>query len=139
MFKPEFLEYLVDKTGLDIILIGTLMEGSQDSYEVAKKIITECGIEKQKLGEIWGNYLGFAYVDPMNTLVDKQYVNKLGKEFILSNHVLPLCKFIRAVTIATSDPLNPYIQDKIEKRLDELVSFVFCFPFDIEEYLNKNY
>lgn len=135
MYDSDFQNYLSEETGIDLITIDDLFEKEVDAFDVAFELIENYGIDAKKLGKIWGDYLGFAYVDPNASIVHKEYIQRLGLGYIRKYNVLPLYKFGKAVTVATSDPNNPFIQDKLEKKLDELVSFVFCFPFDIEIYI----
>lgn len=138
MYNSDFPEYLSDKTGIDLLLIDDLYEKKTDIFDIATILINKYGVDRQKLGKIWGDYIGFAYVDPNSTMVKEEYINKLGIDFIMKNNVLPLYKFGRAVTVSTPKPDNPFLQDKLEKMLDEIVSLVFCFPFDIENYIKLN-
>jgi len=131
MYDLKFQNYLSENTGVDIYTIGSLFDKHKnDVFAVALELIEHHGISDSQLGKLWGSYLGFAYVDPNSSIVNREYVDKVGVEFILDNSVMPLYKFGKAVT--TSNPKNLFVQDKLEKRLGELVSFVFCFPFDID-------
>lgn len=139
MYDFDFQIYLSEKTGVEFAIIKNLFEENKvNVFEVALKLIEDYQIEENELGKIWGSYLGYAYVDPSSSIVNQEYINKVGDEFILKNNALPLYKFGKAVTVTTSYPTNPFIQDKMEKKLNELVSFVFCFPFDIEIYVQRN-
>lgn len=138
MYNSDFREYLSDKTDIDFITIDELFERMPNVFDIASTLINIYGIEKEKLGKIWGDYLGFAYVDPNTTIVTRELIDKLGIDFIRKNKIMPLYKFGRAVTVCTPDPTNPYMQDKLEKMLDEIVSLVFCFPLDIDNYLKAN-
>jgi len=136
MYKEDFHIYLSKNTKIDLETIKTLFEkNGDDVFQVALTLNSDYGIDKAKLGKLWGTYLGFAYVDPNTTIVKPEYLEKAGVNFILETQALPLYKFGRAVTVTTSDPLNPYLQNKMERKLDEIVSLVFCFPFDIKNYL----
>ena len=138
MYNSDFKDYLAEKIDIDFIILDELFEKKTDFFDIAYILIENHEIDSKNLGKIWGDYLGFAYVDPNTTIVNQEFINKMGVDFISSNKVLPLYKFGKAVTVCTSDPKNPFIQDKVEKKLGELVSFVFCFPFDIELYLQLN-
>lgn len=138
MYNSDFKEYLSNKTGVDFLVIGELFERIPNVFDIAQTLINLYGIDRDKLGKIWGDYLGFAYVDPNTTIVNMEYVNKVGIDFVKKNKVIPLYKFGRAVTVSTSDPTNPFMQDRLEKMLDEIVSLVFCFPFDIDKYLQTH-
>ena len=136
MYDNDFQEYLSEKLNIDYLLINELFEKSgTDVFNVAFELIENYSVDEATLGKIWASYLGFAYVDPNSSIVNQEYIQKIGVDFIQEHNVLPLYKFGKAVTVTTSNPTNPFIQDKLEKNLGELVSFVFCFPFDIEIYV----
>lgn len=138
MHNSDFKNYLSDQLDIDFILLDELFEKNQDIFNVAYVLIKHHNVDKDKLGKAWGDYLGFAYVDPDISIVSDKYVKKMGVDFIKKNSALPLYKFGKAITVCTSTPTNLFIQDKCEKVLNELVSLVFCFPSDIEDYLRKN-
>lgn len=138
MYNQDFKEYLSDNTGVDFLIIDELFERMQNVFDIANALITVYGVDHAKLGKLWGDYLGFAYVNPNASLVNTDLVNKLGISFVKKSSVIPLYKFGKAVTVSTSDPTNPFMQDRLEKMLDEIVSLVFCFPFDIETYLSTH-
>lgn len=137
MYDSDFKQYLSDNLGFDYDIIEKI-PSTVDIFNIAKVLIQIHKVDKGKLGKIWGSYLGFAYVDPNTSIVNQEYIKKAGMSFILENKALPLYKFGRAVTVSTSNPQNPFLQDKIEKKLEEIVSLVFCFPFDIQMYLRDN-
>jgi len=134
----KFITYLSNHTELDYKVIDELFVKNEDSFHVAQVLIDRHGIDSHFLGKIWGDYLGYAYVDPNSTIVNQDYINLLGLDFIKANHAIPLYKFGKAVTVSTAHPTSPFLQDKLEKKLKEIVSLVFCFPFDIDVYLRLN-
>lgn len=139
MYNTDFQIYLAEKINISIDVITELFSKySNDVFKAAFVLIEKYGVDEKELGKIWGSYLGYAYVDPNKSIVKPEYIQKVGVQYILENKAIPLYKFGKAVTVSTSNPTNPYLQDKMEKKLDEIVSFVFCFPFDIEIYLQMN-
>lgn len=137
MSSSNFEDFLSEKTELDPEVIAELFKNYQDKFRVAKVLIDRYGLQKEALGRLYGDFIGFAYVEPTKSIIKKAYIDQLGKKFLSDNNVLPLYKFGKAITVCASDPKNPYLQDKLEKILGEIVSFVFCFPSDIEDYLNN--
>lgn len=138
MYGPDFKDYLSKKTGVNIIILNELFKNNFNVFDIALILIEKYGINKETLGRIWGDYLGFAYVDPNKSIVDQEYIKKIGISFIEINKVLPLYKLGKAVTFCTSNPTNSSITEHTQKKLGELVSLVFCFPFDIKTYLQAN-
>lgn len=132
MYDINFQYYLADNTDVDIDVIINLFENDKNVFNVALKLIEEYNVDSDYLGKIWADYIGCAYVNPNLSIIHHEYIHTLGKDFILENNVVPLYKLGKAITVTTSDPKNPYIQNKLEKEFGEMVNFVFCFPFDIE-------
>ena len=138
MYKSDFSQYLAEKTGISPAILSQLIEKNFNIFDVAQILIEKYDIDKEKLGRAWGDYLGYAYVNPNKSIVNQEYIDKIGISFIQMNKILPLYKLGKAVTLCTSNPTNPSIAGHTQKKLEELVSLVFCFPFDIKEYLEKN-
>lgn len=139
MYNSEFRNYLSEQLNIAPEVIRELFQDANDNeFKVAWYLINDYKVDKSELGKVWGNYLGFAYVDPSTSIVNPEYISRLGAKFITENKALPLYKFGRAVTVSSSNPDNPFLQGNLEKKLGEIVSLVFCFPFDIESYIQMN-
>lgn len=138
MYKSDFNEYLSRHINIDANILSELISKNFNIYDVALLLIEKYGVNKEVLGRAWGDYLGYAYVDPNKSIVNREYIEKIGISFIQMNKILPLYKLGKAVTLCTSNPTNPSIEAHTQKKLGELVSLVFCFPFDIKEYIEKN-
>lgn len=139
MYDTKFKEYLARNTGINIIILNELFNRVPfNVFNVASELIEKYHVDKEQLGRLWGDYLGYAYVDPNKSIVNQEYIKKIGISFIEMNKILPLYKLGKAVTLCTSHPENKSIIDHTQRRLGELVSLVFCFPFDIKAYLQAN-
>lgn len=138
MYNADFNEYLSRHIDIDSDILAELITKNFNIFDVASILIEKYGVNKEKLGRAWGDYLGYAYVDPNKSIVNQEYIEKIGMSFIQMNKILPLYKLGKAVTLCTSNPTNPTIESHTQKKLGELVSLVFCFPFDIKDYLNNN-
>lgn len=138
MNNSDLKDYLAKHINIDNKILDELFNKYVfNLFDIALILIKEYGIDKDKLGRVWGDYLGFAYVDPNKSIVNQEYINKIGISFIEMNKILPLYKLGKAVTFCTSNPTNPSIVEHTQKKLGELVSLVFCFPFDIKTYLKE--
>lgn len=135
MYKSDFKNYLATRTGVSITVLDELFSKYFNVFDVALILIEKYNVDKVELGRIWGDYLGFAYVDPNDSIVNQEYIEKIGISFIQINKILPLYKLGKAVTLCTSNPSNESVVMYTQKKLGELVSLVFCFPFDIKTYL----
>lgn len=137
MYGEDFSKYISEKTGVSFTIVDELFKQNFNVFEAAQILIEKHGLDKEVLGRAWGDYLGFAYVDPNKSIVNQEYINKVGISFIEMNKILPLYKLGKAVTFCTSNPTNPSIVEHTQRKLGELVSLVFCFPFDIKTYLKE--
>lgn len=135
---PEFLNYLQKKLDLEPFLLRDLMK-EHSIFEVVDILVSNYNIDKEKIGQIFGGYIGYAYVDINNVIFDPQYMKSIPKEYLKMQVVLPLYKFGPAITVATARPTNPYLQNNIEKQLHSVISLVFSFPSDIINYIEKHY
>lgn len=135
---PEFLNYLQKKLDLEPFLLRDLMK-EHSIFEVVDILVSNYNIDKEKIGQIFGGYIGYAYVDINNVIFDPQYMKSIPKEYLKMQVVLPLYKFGPAITVATARPTNPYLQNNIEKQLHSVISLVFSFPRDIINYIEKHY
>lgn len=134
----EFLNYLQKKLDLEPFLLRDLMK-EHSIFEVVDILVSNYNIDKEKIGQIFGGYIGYAYVDINNVIFDPQYMKSIPKEYLKMQVVLPLYKFGPAITVATARPTNPYLQNNIEKQLHSVISLVFSFPRDIINYIEKHY
>lgn len=139
MYDASFKDYLARNTGVDPKILNELFNRVPlKIFDVASELIEKYGVDKEMLGRLWGDYLGFAYVDPNKSIVNQEYIQKIGINFIEINKILPLYKLGKAVTLCTSHPDNQSIVEHTQRKLGELVSLVFCFPFDIKNYLQAS-
>lgn len=139
MYNSDFKNYLARNTGVSIQILNELFNKVPFKvFDVASELINSHGIDKENLGRIWGDYLGYAYVDPNKSIVNQEYIKKIGITFIEINKILPLYKLGKAVTLCTSHPENSSVVEHTQRKLGEIVSLVFCFPFDIKTYLQAN-
>jgi len=137
MYGEDFRNYISEKTGVSYKIVDELFSQHFNLFDAAQILIEKHGVDKDLLGRAWGDYLGFAYVDPNKSIVNREYIEKVGLSFIQMNKIIPLYKLGKAVTFCTSHPTNSTIVEYTQKKLGELVSLVFCFPFDIKTYLKS--
>lgn len=135
---PKFLDYLDQRLDLPAVYVNDLLK-ERTILEVAEYLIEKKVYDKETIGKAFGEYMGYTYVDINNVVFDPKYMTSLSIDYLKSNFVLPLFKFGNAVTVATSDPANPFLQGNIEKQLHSVVSLVFSFPSDIINFIEKNY
>lgn len=138
MYDSNFKGYLQRCTGININILDELFNKVPfNVFDVASALIENYHVDKEQLGRIWGDYIGFAYVDPNKSIVNQEYIQKIGISFIEINKILPLYQLGKAITLCTSHPENRSLVEHAQRKLGERVSLVFCFPFDIKMYLKE--
>ncbi len=135
---PEFLNYLQKRLNFEPFVLRDLVK-DHSIFETAEILVKNYNVDKDKLGQIFAGYLGFAYVDINNVIFDPQFMKSIPKDYLKMQVVLPLYKFGPAITVATARPNNPFLQNNIEKQLHSVISLVFSFPQDIINYIEENY
>ena len=103
---PEFLNYLHKNLDLEPFLLRDLMK-KYSIFETVDILVSKYNIDKEKIGQIFGGYIGYAYVDINNVIFDPQYMKSIPKEYLKMQVALPLYKFGPAITVATARPTNP--------------------------------
>lgn len=90
------------------------------------------------IGKIWADHIGVAYSNPTKTLTNAPLAQKLTKEFLRQNSVIPLVKMSSesAVTVAMAHPDDVMLISNIESLLQMMVSPVFAFPSSIMEQID---
>src|SRR5574344_1887204 len=83
--RIDFKNYIASKTELDSEVIDELFKNYDDEFQIARILEDRYGFKKDFLGKIWGDYLGFAYVEPRNSIVNKSYLKEVGKGFLRAN------------------------------------------------------
>jgi type IV pilus assembly protein PilB len=93
------------------------------------------------IGRAWADHLGVAYANPIKTLVDSSLAQKLSKDFLRQNSVLPLMKMANddVVTVAMAHPEDVMLLSHIESVLKMNVSPVFSFPSLIMDQIDATF
>jgi type IV pilus assembly protein PilB len=93
------------------------------------------------IGRIWADSIGVAYANPVKTVADAILAEKLTKEFLRENSIVPLVKMSseRVVTVAMAHPDDVMLISQIESVLQMMVSPVFAFPSFIMEQIDATF
>lgn len=119
--------------------INLLKIYQDDELELILHLIKE-GIEtRDELGKICGDSLSIAYTNLKKITFQPNLVKRLPKNLAKTFKIIPLYEFGNTVTIATSDPKNLFLMDRIEKTLKCQVSALFSFPDEIDEAIEEQY
>lgn len=135
-----FLDILVQKNLLPQKKASELLtEYKSDAFEILLAIEEEEIVDKNSLGRIWGDTIGFAYKDLKKSMLQKNIVQKIPEEFSRQHKIVALYQLGNVVTVAAADPRNDILLDKVEQLIRSQVSAVFSFPYDIDEAIDDYY
>lgn len=133
MKNPEFLNLLISKKILEKVdTEKLLMKYNGDAYAVLKHLVGGQVARKNSLGSLWGDSLGFAYVDLTKTLFQQEAIKKLPEKFAKENKLIPIYEIGSAVTIAAVNPADTVIIKEAGRLMGIPASPVFSFEDDIE-------
>ena len=110
--------------------------GNLSSLESA---ITKDLISQKQAGELWGSYLGFAYVNPMDSVVTPEALSLIPEEIARKAEIIPLYIINDVLTFSTSTPERSDSNQRIRNIAGIEVSAVFSLPSEIRNALDIYY
>lgn len=96
-------------------------------------------IGKRQAGELWGNTLGVAYLDPIQSVITEEALNMIPEEIARKAGVLPLYFLNNVLTISTSDPKNEEMIRRLKFISGHNISPIFGFPSEIKDGIEIHY
>ncbi len=96
-------------------------------------------INKTDLGKIWGDIIGFPFIDLKKTLFQGEVVHQLPEKLAKEHCVIPVYQFGEAITVASPQPGNQKQLLEIETAMQKKVSLVFAFPDEIKTAIDVQY
>jgi type IV pilus assembly protein PilB len=92
-----------------------------------------------KLGQLWANKLGIAYVSLETTHHETKLSSLLPKEFAQEHQIVLLREWEGVLTAAASHPENTTLLNQVQDRVDRPIHFVFSFPGEILDAIEISY
>ena len=133
--KSLITNHIITQPVLDYLL----SKNDNNSFAVLIELSQNPSIDRQKLGTLWGNSINVAHADLDKTIINPDILKKIPEEFAKKNKVIALYKFAGVITIASTNPKNVILLDKIEKLTNTKISPLFAFPDSIDEIINEYY
>lgn len=138
--NPEFVNLLRFVGILDVQEVQNLLEKFHDNALLMLiHLVNEGRAKKDELCRLWGDSIGFAYVDLEKTLFQPDIAHQIPESFARKRNLIGVYKFGESVTVAASDPANIFVQKDTEQMLGFPVSLVFAFPPDIADAIEIQY
>ncbi|MCB9480912.1 MAG: type II/IV secretion system protein [Desulfobacteraceae bacterium] len=140
MRNDKFLDLVVEKGLMTREDRAQLLEKTDNDHFKLLLFLKNGGVApKNFLGRLWGDSIGFAYVDLLKTIFQPEAVKMLPMDYALKYNVIPVYKLGSALTIVTSTPGDIDLIKKLSIVSGVDVSPVFSFPEDIEDAVKIQY
>jgi type IV pilus assembly protein PilB len=111
----------------------------QSSQSLGALLVEQKILSKEELNQELSEQLGIPHVWIRKGLVDPHIVNILPKEKALQFNVIPLFKVNNILTIATSNPYDFFVQDKVCEITNLQIQQVLSRAGDIREAIKECY
>lgn len=139
--NPKFLELLKEKNvtfpkEVYEDIVATHGEGTLDMLEA---LIDRELISKKDAGELWGGSIGVTYVDPFQSIIHPEAVQKIPEEIARKTCVMALYEINDVITVVAANPLDREVFKRLESLAQTKISALFAFPSDIERSIEINY
>lgn len=110
-----------------------------DRLAVLQQIARAKPSRKELLGRLWGDSIGFSYVDMDKTLFQPQAVEKLPENMARKLKIIPIYQIGDVVTIAAASPEDAGTIRMVGDLIRAQVSPVFSFAEDILDAIEIQY
>jgi type IV pilus assembly protein PilB len=143
--NPLFLKLLVSKMVVTEETCQFLTQKFQENaFAILQYLISNSASQRNRLGRLWGDSIGVAFMDLKTSLFQRQVVLQLPEEFARKNQIILVYQFGDAVTAALSNPSDTLIVKQAQEIIGKPISAIFSFPEDIEyaieiEYKTEDY
>ncbi|MDM8515686.1 ATPase, T2SS/T4P/T4SS family [Desulfobacterales bacterium HSG16] len=138
--NPPFIQSLISEWILTSEEARKLLEQFKgNAFSVLTHLVRERGAKRDLVGKLWGDSIGYAYVNLSKTIIQPELIKEISEAFARENNVIPVYKFGDTVTVATSDPSSIRKTKEIEKVVSQPISTIFSLPEDIEAAIDRYY
>ena len=138
--NPAFVQALVASKVLTEREAAQELKNTRDNaIEILTDLIEKMPSKKTMLCKLWGDSLGFAYVDLEKTMYHKEAIDALSRPYNLDNFMIPVYKLGEVLTVAMYNPADDKLVKKTEMASKCRVSPVFAPPTDIIDAIEVQY
>lgn len=116
-----------------------LKQHGGDAFSLLLHLEEEFPLDKEKLGRIWADTLGVAYVNLETTVVQREAVQRIPEKFARANCVAPLYELDGVLTLAAASPTDQTLTSRVQDMIAGPTSLVFAFPAEIEDAIALAY
>jgi type IV pilus assembly protein PilB len=110
-----------------------------DSLPGVEDAVLKGLIGKRQAGELWGNKIGIAYLDPIQSVITDDALSLIPEEIARKAQILPLYFLNNVLTISTSEPINEELLRRLKFISGHEISPIFGFPSEIRDAIEIHY
>jgi type IV pilus assembly protein PilB len=110
-----------------------------DSMGLLDHLVYRGVAPKSVLGRLWGDSLGYAFVDLDKTIFQSEIVFKMPADIARQYRMIPIYQVGATITVSTPDPANREAFVKAEKAVGLPLSPVFSLPTDVDDAIDIYY
>jgi type IV pilus assembly protein PilB len=116
-----------------------LLHAPEGTLELLEHLIEEEVIEKAVGCRIWSDHIGYAYVDPVSTVIGQAAIACIPQEIARKGQVMPLYEIEGGLTVAMPDPENKQLCARLSAIANKEVSPVFCLAAEVNDAVDLHY
>jgi len=138
--NEKFLALLLKKGLLeDQELQALLDQHEDDTFALLMNLVHIRPKDRAILGRLWGDSIGYTYIDLGKSLFNLNVVEMLPMEFARKNRVIPVYQFGDVVTTASSSPADQTLIQTVGNIMGKPISSLFALPDDIDSSIDIMY
>ncbi|MEM1222919.1 MAG: GspE/PulE family protein [Verrucomicrobiota bacterium] len=116
-----------------------LQFGEEGTLALVEYLIKESIIDKEVGCKLWSTRIGFAYVDPISTIISNAAVASMPIEIARKANVMPLYEIEESLTVAMADPTDTLLINRLSGITGMSVSPVFCLTYEVQDAIELHY
>lgn len=116
-----------------------LSRADEGTLELIEYLIAENLVPKEIGCLIWSDRIGYAYVDPIVSLVSEEASASIPIDIARRGLVIPLYEIEGALTVAMPDPGNTALVERLAMITGKKVSPVFCLTQEVQDAIELHY
>lgn len=116
-----------------------LQVAGEGTLELVEHLIEESVISKEAGCRVWSDRIGFAYVDPLSTVISDSALDSVPVEIARKGNLMPLYEIEGVLTVAMPDPANEALIERLGAITGKAISPVFCLSSEVRDAIELHY
>ena len=116
-----------------------LLSADEGTLDLIEYLIEEGLVSKEVGCRVWSDRIGFAYVDPLSTIISDEAISSVPIEIARKGNVMPLYEIESALTVSMPDPTNEALISRLAAITGKDISPVFCLTSEVQHAIELHY